>query len=479
MGKEWKSVKFLLKNRDNRQWWLNNWGKRFLTAFTGFASLWGVLSAFHIDFTDIVERFLPGSSLVFLILGTLVCLILSGIRSMRELKSYSHIRVEAERAGCSVEVRVADSYLTNAFDNYPNSAMIIGLNKAFWFQEAEPGSLVADMWKRLKEKGITKEEVQQRIDQELQKLWTTDNGPDSELKKTFLDSNRPQVHVKYTIDQKICADCRKKCEAGENDRNCPYDCVSKTENGEEKFETVCRDNYKIGTIVGIDLTWEDPLHTEPQALYKLMLPAMKSGMELLRHKLICFTNRALHIEWENKPKDPKGFLKYIQDNRIKTIPAKKMSKKLYFIANSEVVQGRDLEEPMKVTFDRNASVVESFPRIWAYFEEQRELTPQPPMHILYQPLLIPLIGAGVANEGYTDMEIFSKIVDLYYEHLRASVHAGKHPAIPNLIINIQDKTAIELGSTEDAGSRKIDIKTAFWYLRYRNQVNPVVSNDNP
>lgn len=137
-----------------------------------------------------------------------------------------------------------------------------------------------------------------------------------------------------------------------------------------------------------------------------------------------------------------------------------------------------MNEPMKVTYDRNASVVENFSKIWEFFEEQEQLTERPPKHILYSPLLMPLIGAGVANEGYTDMEIFSQIIDLYYEHLRKSIREGKQPAIPNLIINIQNKTAIETKEVQGENNRKIDLKTAFWYLKYRNQVNPVVKKSN-
>ena len=257
--------------------------------------------------------------------------------------------------------------------------MIIGINKAFWFQEAEPKSLIADMWEILKEKGIEKEEVQRKIDAELSQLWTDKDGnADAAKKATYIDQQRDKVRVK---------------------------------SAEMPEEGVLRDNYKIGTVIGVDLNWEEG--------------------------------------------------------------ERKILKKLYLIANSEVVQGVNMKEPMKVTYDRNASVVESFGKIWDFFEERERMTEYPPKHILYAPLLVPLIGAGVANEGYSDLEIFSKIVDLYYERLRASVRQDKQPAIPNLIINIQSKTAIEIREGETAGHRRIDLKTAFWYLKYRNEVGPI------
>lgn len=152
-------------------------------------------------------------------------------------------------------------------------------------------------------------------------------------------------------------------------------------------------------------------------------------------------------------------------------------KKLYLIANSEIVQGADRNEPMKVTYDRNVSVVESFQKIWDFFEADETLTENPPKHRLYSPLLMPLIGAGVANEGYSDLEIFSRIIDLYYANLRRSIRENKQPAIQNLIINIQSKTAIETEKSQNGGSRRIDLVTAFDYLKYRNGVNPIAIHE--
>jgi hypothetical protein len=214
-----------------------------------------------------------------------------------------------------------------------------------------------------------------------------------------------------------------------------------------------------------------------QSIWKLLPAAFRSRMKRTSFNITAATNKLLRIRppegKQSSAVKPLGFFSYLRKNRYKKITGRKMVKKLYLIANSEVVQGFDITEPMKVTFDRNASVVENFPKIWEFFEAEEEKTPMPPKHIVYQPLLMPLIGAGVANEGYSDLEIFSKIVDLYYDHLRKSIRAGKHPVIPNLIINIQSKTAIEISGENN--SRKIDLKTAFDYLKYRNKVNPVVS----
>lgn len=389
MRKKREEIKLLLKIKDNRRWYLKNCFTKWVSYFTGFITAWTLLDAFNINFTTLLEKIIPGSTLVVLVIALLACIVIAGMKGVMELIEYSHIRVEPERAGCSVEIRVADSYLTNAFTNYQDAAMIIGINKAFWFQEAEPGSLIDGMWDKLKEKHIDKKDVQKKIDEELALLWTNEDGTINEEKKAgYIDTKRKTVRVKSEDNPK---------------------------------EGLVRDNYKIGTIIGVDLTWEE--------------------------------------EVKEKDKEP---------------ITKKVLKKLYLIANSEVVQGVDMSEPMKVTYDRKASVVESFYKIWEFFEEEEKMTERPPKHILYSPLLMPLIGGGVANEGYTDMEIFSQIVDLYYENLRKSIREGKQPAIPNLIINIQSKTAIETREVQGGNNRKIDLKTAFWYLKYRNQVNPVV-----
>lgn len=383
-----EEIKLLLSIVDNRKWYLKNCCTKLISYFTGFITAWTLLEAFNINFTTLLEKILPGSTIVILVLALLLCIMIASLQGVMELMEYSHIRVEPERAGCSVEIRVADSYLTNAFKNYKGAAMLIGINKAFWFQEAEPKSLIADMWKHLPADG--KIELQKKIDAELEALWKNADGKEDAAKKAkYIDQRREKVCVKGAKD--------------------------------------LRDNYKIGTIIGVDVHFLEEMREEKN---------------------------------EEKKEE------------------KTIFKKLYFIANSEVVQGVDMNEPMKVTYDRNASVVENFSKIWEFFEEQEQLTERPPKHILYSPLLMPLIGAGVANEGYTDMEIFSQIIDLYYEHLRKSIREGKQPAIPNLIINIQNKTAIETKEVQGENNRKIDLKTAFWYLKYRNQVNPVVKKSN-
>lgn len=470
MRNERGTIKLLLKNSDNRRWYFKNWSVKLFSYFTAFVSVWTVLDAFNINFTDIIENILPGSSLIVICLAALICALITNRQCTKELTNYSQIRVETERAGCSVEIRVADSYLTNAFDNYPHCSMIIGLNKAFWFQEAEPGSLVADMWKRLEEKGVSRENVQRQIDQALQALWTKDGKPDMALKAKYIDQSRPKVYVKCTGNRPQ----HQPCAPG-----CSFSCPIKQDDKEGLAWTECRDNYKIGTVVGIDLHLSESDRQVMQSIWKLLPAAFRSRMKRTSFNITAATNKLLRIRppegKQSSAVKPLGFFSYLRKNRYKKITGRKMVKKLYLIANSEVVQGFDITEPMKVTFDRNASVVENFPKIWEFFEAEEEKTPMPPKHIVYQPLLMPLIGAGVANEGYSDLEIFSKIVDLYYDHLRKSIRAGKHPVIPNLIINIQSKTAIEISGENN--SRKIDLKTAFDYLKYRNKVNPVVSRE--
>ena len=471
MSKKRNEKKLLLKNKDNRKWYFKSWSKRVFAYFTAFVSVWTLLDAFNINLTTFVESIIPGGSVFVVIVAFVACVLVSRYQCIKEIKGYSHLRVETERSGCSVEIRVADSYLTNAFENYPASDMLIGINKAFWFQEAAPNSLVSDMWKKLAEKNIKKEDVQRSIDQALENLWTKDGVVDEAKKAEYIDEKRPKVFVK-------CAEARKDRQPCIQD--CKYPCTLMKDGRDSNIQTECRDNYKIGTVICVNLTWQEPEKTVLQPFFKLLPGALESKRERMAYHRIKVSNFLLRVkkEKEEKAEKPLGIFGYIRKNRYKVQAARECSKKLYLIANAEVVQGHNMDEPMKVTFDRNASVVESFPKIWEYFEEKEELTPMPPKHLIYQPLLIPLIGAGVANEGYSDLEIFSTIVDLYYENLRRSIKADMHPVIPNLIINIQSKTAIETTDNENGDGRKIDLKTAFEYLRYRNKVSPVVRKES-
>ena len=342
MTTQWKTFKLLLKNKDNLRWWIKNLLLRFFKFFTAFASVWGILGSFHIDFTDIIDKLRDGSSIVILILGTIICFIWAFCSSINELIEYSHLKVETERAGCTVEIRLADSYLTNAFDNYPNSAMIIGLNKAFWFQEAEPKSLVADMWGKLEKKGITKEQVQEKIDEALTGLWTVNGVEDKSLKASYIDQSRPKVYVR-------CNGSRNNLLS--NCDGCTFDCAL------DPAKMECRDNYKIGTVVGVDLTWTEPEERTRQALLKLYAGALISEVKKIRYDISRRIDKRLGVESPEQEK-LQSFQEYLKNNRIKVTPENVVTRKLYFLANSEVVHGHVVEEPMKVTFDRNAPVVE-------------------------------------------------------------------------------------------------------------------------
>lgn len=450
--KEGQEIKSLLRSKENKQWYYKQWVGKIAQGMGIFFTGWG---------------FVQGSLGISMKLGQLllvfggVCLLVAAgtyKTSRRSIKSYLHKKVEADRPGCYVEIRVVDSYLTNAFKNYPKSAMIIGLNKAFWFQEAEPGSLVADMWKDLSDRGISKEEVQRLIDESLARL-RGEKGDD------VIDQKRPHVQV------------RKQKNASYPPEN-------------QGLDYVIRDNYKVGTIVGVDLKCVDRDQYEICPLYQLVPKAVGSSFRRLKYKISrCITRSmekkrgsALPENWEQQYADefpcPDSFRQYLRKHRRTERKGKSYLRKLYFIANAEVVQGKDTTEQIKVAPDKTLSVAETFENIWEYFEQKETLEKTPPKSWIYQPLLIPLIGAGVANEGYTDLEIFSKLVDLYYKHLRRSIKQGTPPAIPQMIINIQNKTAIKNDNSSKSQERKIDIETAFWYLDYKNQVNPPVKREN-
>ncbi|MCR4694757.1 MAG: hypothetical protein K5773_05515 [Pseudobutyrivibrio sp.] len=385
-----KELNKLIKGSEaNRSLYYKSWLTLGISLIGGFVAIWQLPDTiWGLKVHDVIPAILgPYFNLsqtlwdtITLLIFLLICaLILAAVRIKKrmEFETYLHKRVEAERPGCALEIRVADSYLTNAFKNYPKSAMLIGINKTFLFEESEKGSLIDDMCKHFEELGVDKHQIQCQIDAVLERLY-------KEKGEEIIDQNRPWVMVKKTVPE------GEEVRVGEND------CAK-------------RRNFKIGTIVGVDV-------------------------------------------------------KYVEGNVAKL-------KKLYLLANAEVIQGKDSTEPLKVNSDKYASVVESFDCIWDYFD-QSKLDENPPESELYAPLLMPLIGGGVANEGYSDIEIFSRIVDLYYERLRDSLRKGENPAISQLIINIRNNTAIKQNN-ETNSSRKIDLNTAFWYIDYRNKVNPV------
>lgn len=374
-NKKKSELRTLLSNRDNRKWVLKKW----------IGMIGGTL-AIILSVQQLVDNTFPDVLKGWMVWLTIIAgAIVSMILAVKGLKELTHFKVQTEREGCTVEISMADSYITNAFEKYPSSAMLIGLNKCFWFREAEPRSLVADMWDELKKNGIDKIDVQKQIDEALDRMEAENPA--------IRDKDRPFVKVRRTYTE------------------------GKDSPEEAGTDFIIRKNYEIGTVIGVDL-----------------------------HGIV---------------KDEK------------TGKEKVYFRKLFFIANAEIVQGKDSTEPIKVAPDEDDSVVENFDNIWKFFEEKEVFNQDPPTSTLYSPLLIPLIGGGVANEGYTDLEIFSKLVDLYYEHMRASVHAGKVPAVQKMIINIRNTTAIE--SAQSLNDRQIDMNTAKWYLTYRNSVNPPVN----
>ena len=381
--------KLIKGSEANRTLYYKSWLTPGLSIIGGFVAIWQLpdtIWGFKIGeaIPDVFGRFFKLSPVAWngitLAVFASICLIILAIVRIKkrlEFGEYLHKKVEAERPGCSIEIRVADSFITNAFENYPKSAMIIGINKTFLFEESEKGSLIDDMCKHFKKLGVDKHSIQLQIDEALDRLYEAKGDE-------IIDPIRPSVMVRKSVPE------GEEVKVGEND-------------------CALRRNYKIGTIVGIDI-------------------------------------------------------KYVADKTP-------MLKKLYLMANAEVIQGKDSTEPIKVNSDKHASVVESFDKIWDYFENS-DFGVNPPESELYAPLLMPLIGGGVANEGYSDIEIFSRIVDLYYERLRASLRKMESPAVSQLIINIRNNTAIKQDD-ETNTNRKIDLNTAFWYIEYRNKVNPV------
>lgn len=441
-----KEIKELLKSSDNKRWYHKKWRNQAWACIGVFIAIWQMPELVGISIPTKI-----GTPMI--IIAVLIIIGITRNINRKAIKEYLHKKVETERPGCTVEIRVADSYLTNAFQNYPKSAMMIGVNKAFWFQESEPNSLVADLWKTLDKFEIGKEDVQEKIDVALERLKAKEQKEvETGIRKPedmSIDSNRPQVYVRKTV----------KVQAGGN--------------VDDEADYVLRDNYKVGTIIGVDLCWTEPKKIVQVPLYEILPGAFASSWEHFKYTVSKVVNWfLLGKEHSLKVKEPERFWKYLKNHRAKEVDEKQNLRKLYMIANSEIIQGKDTSEPMKVNSDKNAPVAENFEKIWEFFEKKEKLTENPPENVLYAPLLLPLIGGGVANEGYTDLEIFSQLIDLYYKHLRRSIRLGEAPAIPQMIINIRNKTAIEIDSKQRTEERKIDIETAFWYLDYKNQVNP-------
>lgn len=85
-----------------------------------------------------------------------------------------------------------------------------------------------------------------------------------------------------------------------------------------------------------------------------------------------------------------------------------------------------------VHYDPDHPVGDVYCEIWNYFRQHTEILSR-------KKLLVPLVGGGVASEKYSDYRLFVKMVDLYFDNLYEDKLAGRPIAVPQLVINIQDK----------------------------------------
>ena len=236
--KKSKELSKLIKGSDaNRSLYYRTWITTGLSIIGGFVAVWQLPDTiWGIQVSQVIPALLgkfihisgaAWGAVTFTIFFLICLCIMLAVRFKKrsEFGEYLHKIVHTERPGCDIELRVADSYITNAFENYPKSAMIIGINKTFLFEESEKRSLIDDLCKHFEKIGVDKHEVQLQIDEALKKLK-------AEKGDKVIDTDRPKVMVRKPVPE------GEEVRVGEND--CEM-----------------RDNFNIGTIVGVDIKYKD------------------------------------------------------------------------------------------------------------------------------------------------------------------------------------------------------------------------------
>ena len=152
----------------------------------------------------------------------------------------------------------------------------------------------------------------------------------------------------------------------------------------------------------------------------------------------------------------------IVDIRLTCVETRE-SRRVCLIANS------CMYEPIRVYSDDKDPVAEHFDEIWQHF-----LTAKGKID---NELLIPTIGAGVADEKYSDLYIYCKLVDYYFEYVQ-KYNKGETVkcAIPRMVISIRDTAAIHFSKKDKGVGRHINLEDAYQYIDYKMMLRKLYDN---
>lgn len=380
MSKQKASINLDDYLKDNGSLLIHKWMSEVMAILGTIGTLYIVIDIF--DIKDIIVENGFGGVYRIIWFAILICaLVIPFVVTIFKFKNDLHQKyIPKGDPRSKLEVRVANGYLENAFENYKDSIMILGINQAFIFEYAKSKSLIGAFLEQYCDSRIESgRKIQEKIDRELQKL--------NESEKDFPDDKKSLTGQSMILIDK--------------------------ENKEHE-----RPLYKVGTLIHIN------------------------------------------IRDEQEDKD-----------RI-----------LCLIVNSQVRYNIDAEAEKPVAdwdfaVDRpmNESVLNYYDDIWKYFRGNRTLC-----NCINEdsPLLIPLIGTGVANEKYGKLLAFSRIVRIYYENLYNEREIEKEtnlgPSIPYLVININIDYDINVSKKDKKKNvprpDRLNINEAYEYVSYHKKI---------
>ncbi len=378
---------FIVKNngmvilkRTPKTWWVAFSG---LAAVKEFVDSMGYFSYVHIPFWS-------------LLLFAVICFTGAYIYELVQCAKETYKLVSPDEDPYeNLEVRQVSSYLDNAFEFYPDSVMCFGVNSAFIFKYAGPKSLVNHFFLNFcsgEDPKVIKELVYQPkypglSDEELTRMVEED------LAKREADGHITREEIQRRIDAEL--EKPEYEELRQRARETTY-----------KDDTHRLDEIRLRDASQKELSVEDKSHDEVRKQYPigtvLMIDLGKSGND--GRKLTLITNSLVNTK-----------------------------ESLKVDVSADPTEANVAYTDFLVHYDPDHPVGDSYCEIWNYFREHNDV-------LARKKLLVPLIGAGVASEKYNDFLLFVKMVDLYFENLYADKLAARPIAVPQLVINIQDKS---------------------------------------